>query len=93
LQRQRHTLDERLVDWTAEMMALRYPQCDAATARRLNQICVRPVQAFIPLTDAQHPPDGAVIADLKLLLRAYLAAASQRHGQARSHSSPKEDMA
>jgi AcrR family transcriptional regulator len=77
LQRQRLTLDERLVDWTAAVMALRYPQYDAATTRRRSQVCIRTVQALIPLANTQHPPDGAVIADMKLMLRAYLEAAAQ----------------
>jgi AcrR family transcriptional regulator len=85
LSTQRRALDERLVDWTSAVMSLRYPQYDAATARRLSQVCIRTVQGLIQLanaqTNAQQAAGGEVLADLKLMMRAFLEAAAQRSSE------------
>ncbi len=80
LSTQHRALDARLVDWTTAVMSRRYPQYDAATARRLSQVCIRTVQGLIQLANAQQAAGagGAVIVDLKLMMRAFLEAAAQR---------------
>lgn len=72
LSRQRQTIEERLVEWTAGVIALRLPDQDAALARRVSQVCIRTTQALDQLANARQPADSAVIADLKLIVRLYI---------------------
>ena len=67
-------LDEVLTRKTAWVFARRYPKLDEARARRLSQICIRTVQALLPLAGEGPALDSQVIAELKTMIRAYLQA-------------------
>jgi AcrR family transcriptional regulator len=77
LTRQRDTVEERLVAWTAGVMARRLPEQDRATAFRVSRVCIRTTQGLNQLANVHQPPDRAVIADLKLMLRSYLEAVAE----------------
>jgi len=53
---------------------MRYPQCDEASALRYSRICMQTVQALTILAIDGAQVDSEVIADLKIMIRAYLQA-------------------
>lgn len=59
---------------TAWVFARRCPKLDEATALRFNQICIRTVQALLPLAGDGPAIDSQIIAKLKTMIRAYLQA-------------------
>jgi len=67
-------LTEALTRKTAWIFARRYPQLDEAAARRLSHICIRTVQALLPLAGDGPAIDSQIIAELKTMIRAYLQA-------------------
>ena len=54
------------------MMIMRYPQCDEVSALRYSRICMQTVQALTILAIDGAQVDSEVIADLKIMIRAYL---------------------
>jgi hypothetical protein len=65
-------LTEALTRKTAWIFARRYPKSDEASALRSSQICIRTVQALLPLAGDGPAIDSQIIADLKIMIRAYL---------------------
>ena len=57
---------------TAWIFARRYPKLDEASALRSSQICIRTVQALLPLAGDGPAIDSQIIADLKIMISAYL---------------------
>src|SRR5947209_693897 len=74
LARLHQDLTEVLTRKTAWVFARRYPQLDEAAARRLSQICIRTVQALLPLAGDGPAIDSQIIVELKTMIRAYLQA-------------------
>ncbi len=72
LARMHQELNEVLTRKTAQIFAKRYPQCDAATALRTSQICIRTVQALFPLAGDGPALDRQIIVELKTMIHAYL---------------------
>src|SRR6266481_1980187 len=67
-------LAEALTRKTAWVFARRYPKLDEASALRYSQICIRTVQALLPLAGYGPAIDSQIIAELKTMIRAYLQA-------------------
>ena len=67
-------LTEVLTRKTAWIFARRYPKLDEAAALRLSHICIRTVQALLPLAGDGPVLDSQIIAELKTMIRAYLQA-------------------
>jgi hypothetical protein len=67
-------LTEVLTRKTAWIFARRYPKLDEASALRCSQICIRTVQALLPLAGDGSAIDSQIIAELKTMIRAYLQA-------------------
>jgi AcrR family transcriptional regulator len=67
-------LSETLAHKTASIFIMRYPQCDEVSALRYSRICMQTVQALMPLAIDGAQVDSEVIADLKIMIRAYLQA-------------------
>jgi len=67
-------LSETLARKTASIFTRRYPHCDEASALRYSRICMQMVQALTTLAIDGERIDREVIADLKIMLRAYLQA-------------------
>src|SRR5881227_1898338 len=67
-------LTEVLTRKTAWVFARRYPKSDEASALRSSQICIRTVQALLPLAGDGPAIDRQIIAELKTMIRAYLQA-------------------
>jgi AcrR family transcriptional regulator len=67
-------LSETLAHKTASIFIMRYPQCDEASALRYSRICMQTVQALTTLAIDGAQVDSEVIADLKIMIRAYLQA-------------------
>ncbi len=67
-------LTEVLTRKTAWIFARRYPKSDEASALRYSQICIRTVQALLPLAGDGPGLDSQIIAELKTMIRAYLQA-------------------
>jgi AcrR family transcriptional regulator len=65
-------LSETLAHKTASIFIMRYPQCDEASALRYSRICMQTVQALTILAIDGAQVDSEVIADLKIMIRAYL---------------------
>jgi AcrR family transcriptional regulator len=74
LARMHQDLTEVLTRKTASIFARRYHQCDEASALRYSQICIRTVQALLPLAGDGSAIDSQVIVELKTMIRAYLQA-------------------
>ncbi len=67
-------LTEVLIRKTAWVFARRYPKLDEASALRSSQICIRTVQALLPLAGYGPAIDSQIIVELKTMIRAYLQA-------------------
>src|SRR6266516_703945 len=67
-------LTKDLTRKTAWIFARRYPKSDEASALRSSQICIRTVQALLPLAGDGPGLDSQIIAELKTMIRAYLQA-------------------
>jgi AcrR family transcriptional regulator len=67
-------LSETLAHKTASIFIMRYPQCDEASALRYSRICMQTVPALTTLAIDGAQVDSEVIADLKIMIRAYLQA-------------------
>src|SRR5258708_7167562 len=67
-------LSETLARKTASIFIMRYPHCDEASALRYSRICMQTVQALTTLAIDGAQVDSEVIADLKIMIRAYLQA-------------------
>src|SRR6266699_5564665 len=67
-------LSETLAHKTASIFLMRYPHCDEASALRYSRICMQTVQALTILAIDGAQVDSEVIADLKIMIRAYLQA-------------------
>src|SRR6266851_3592062 len=67
-------LTEVLTRKTAWIFARRYPKSDEASALRSSQICIRTVQALLPLAGDGPAIDSQIIVELKTMIRAYLQA-------------------
>ncbi len=67
-------LTEVLTSKTAGIFARRYPKLDEASALRFSQICIRTVQALLPLAGDGPAIDSQIIVELKTMIRAYLQA-------------------
>ena len=67
-------LTEVLTGKTAWVFARRYPKLDEASALRSSQICIRTVQALLPLAGDGSTIDSQIIVELKTMIRAYLQA-------------------
>jgi hypothetical protein len=65
---------ETLAHKTASIFIMRYPHCDEASALRYSRICMQTVQALTTLAIDGAQVDSEVIADLKIMVRAYLQA-------------------
>jgi AcrR family transcriptional regulator len=65
-------LNGTLAQKTAWVFTRRYPQCDEASALRYSRICMQTVQALTVQAFKGSQIDYAVIADLKIMIRAYL---------------------
>jgi len=74
LARMHQDLTETLTRKTAWIFARRYPKSDEASALRSSQICIRTVQALLPLAGDGPAIDSQIIAELKTMIRAYLQA-------------------
>jgi AcrR family transcriptional regulator len=72
LARMHQELTEVLTRKTAGIFAQRYPKSDTASALRSSQLCIRTVQALLPLAGDGPAIDRQIIAELKTMLRAYL---------------------
>jgi hypothetical protein len=59
---------------TARIIARRYPKSDEASALRSSQICIKTVQALLPLAGDGPAIDSQIIAELKTMIQAYLQA-------------------
>jgi len=69
-------LTQTLIRKTAWIFARRYPKLDEASALRFSQICIRTVQALLPLAGYGQAIDSQIIVELKTMIRAYLQAVS-----------------
>ncbi len=67
-------LSETLARKTASILLMRYPHCDEASALRYSRICMQTVQALTTLAIDGERIDLEAIADLKIMIRAYLQA-------------------
>src|ERR1700692_66435 len=65
---------DTLAHKTASIFIMRYPQCDEASALRYSRICMQTVQALTTLAIDGDQVESSVIADLKIMIRAYLQA-------------------
>lgn len=65
-------LTEVLTRKTAGIFARRCPKSDEASALRSSRICIRTVQALLPLASDGPDSDRQIIAELKTMLRVYL---------------------
>src|ERR1700730_7706652 len=72
LARMHQDLTEALTSKTAWIFARRYPESDEASALRSSQICIRTVQALLPLAGDGPAIDSQIIVELKTMIRAYL---------------------
>ena len=72
LARMHQDLTEVLTRKTAWVFARRYPKLDEASALRSSQICIRTVQALLPLAGDGPAIDSQIIVELKTMIRAYL---------------------
>ena len=67
-------LTETLIRKTAWIMARRYAQSDEASILRASQICIRTTHALLTLAGDGPGLDSQIIAELKIMIRAYLQA-------------------
>jgi AcrR family transcriptional regulator len=67
-------LTETLISKTAWIMATRYVQSDEASILRASQICIRTTHALLTLAGDGPGLDSQIIAELKIMIRAYLQA-------------------
>ena len=67
-------LTETLIKKTAWIMARRYAQSDDASILRASQICIRTTHALLALAGDGPGLDRQIIAELKIMIRAYLQA-------------------
>lgn len=74
LARMHQDLTEVLSRKMAWIFALRYPKSDEACALSSSQICIRTVQALLPLAGDGPALNDQIIVELKTMIRAYLQA-------------------
>ena len=67
-------LTETLIKKTAWILARRYAKSDEASILRASQVCIRTTHALLTLAGDGPGLDSQIIAELKIMIRAYLQA-------------------
>jgi hypothetical protein len=67
-------LTETLIKKTAWILARRYAKSDQASILRASQVCIRTTHALLTLAGDGPGLDSQIIAELKIMIRAYLQA-------------------
>ena len=67
-------LTETLITKTAWIMARRYAKSDETSILRASQICITTTRALLTLAGDRPGLDSQIIAELKIMIRAYLEA-------------------